>query len=279
MRCTRGSASERLGRSGAAGFGRSTSTLRRKGGVLTFSLHWFSWLSPRNTMRFRSPKRIGQERIGLPKGGQVGPALEGGLQARAASALPIRGRRQRRPAPAGWRSSSTTASWTSGTGAGKSFDNAIAVAGEAVVGLVTQRIVEDVNPALLDRRGVRPRADKARQTRRPATAAPARATQRATGPAAAAGCGGARGWSSRKRRAENRMQVGFLLPAQVEPDRSGHRQRAEPEPRIEEGKRHRLYFSRLRSARNRASACQGFSSVRTTQWGISRLRNNHGGPP
>jgi hypothetical protein len=58
IRCTRGSDSERLGNIGIAAFGKSTCTPLKNGGVLAFSLHWFSWLSPRKTIRFCSPNEL-----------------------------------------------------------------------------------------------------------------------------------------------------------------------------------------------------------------------------
>ncbi len=58
IRCARGSDSERLGSANAAVFGKSICTLRRNGGLSTFSVHWFSWLSPSRMMRFWSPSEL-----------------------------------------------------------------------------------------------------------------------------------------------------------------------------------------------------------------------------
>src|SRR2546421_9715726 len=66
-------------------------------------------------------------------------------------------------------------------------------------------------------------------------------------------------------------QVGLGPAPQVQPKRSSDGKRAEEGEGIEQRHAHWNFFL---SARNIASACQGFSSVRTRQCAISRPRNN-----
>src|SRR5205823_9304238 len=82
------------------------------------------------------------------------------------------------------------------------------------------------------------------------------------------------GWSSRKRSAENGSKLVSCFRRKC-----SHRGAARASaPSQSQGLRNEngillpSYFNRFRSERNTASARQGFSSVRTTQCDISRLR-------
>ena len=98
---------------------------------------------------------------------------------------------------------------------------------------MAQRVVEDIDPAFLDGRRIRPRADRARRTPPPAAAAPARASANSSRSRRRQRAAARLGLVVQKAQRGKLDEVGLPLPPQVQPDRRRHRQRAQPEPRIE----------------------------------------------
>ncbi len=185
---------------------------------------------------FAGAERISQQRIGQPEGSQIGAALEGGLE--VFEFLPGRlavfaeGRHDaRRGGQLHDRHLNVSARF-----AGFAQDT-VAVASEAVVGLVAEGVVEDIDAAFLDwdRIGaaqIRPRKGRDQQEQR--KDAQGKQKQIAQTPRTLA----------RMRQIVQEAQRGklyevcFFPPAQVQPHGRGKRERAEQEPGVQEREGH-----------------------------------------
>ena len=179
---------------------------------------------------------VGEQGLGHAKRGQVSPAAEGRLDrpyspARVLPAVAQRDQGARLIGKLDHGDLDVLA------GAGQLGDEALAILGESVCGLLAQRVVQDIDAALADHQpagfleigpGECPNQQEQRQRAQQQQHHVLQTERTAPRPRAVV----------QEPERGKQQPVGLDAPAQVEPNRGGQRQGAHPEPRIQERERH-----------------------------------------